>query len=147
MGIKENLPKALVKLAGTLPITGHPTRENHVKSLERILELSVTTTRDILKERPELKDNGRELIETVRETNPELKQYLSAMPENYSKLLDNYEALQDERKIEAWADFREKLRLLLFRVLTAIGIASIILLTSFLAMIWGIPLPMRAGLQ
>ena len=147
MALKENLPKSLIKLYKSLPITGSPNKDNFQKGIDKIYELSVITEKNQLRDNPSLQENERELLDIVKESSPELKQCLSAMPGNYVKLIDNYEAMQDERKMEVWADFREKLRFLVFRMLTAVGIASVILLTSFLAMIWGIPLPLRAGLQ
>ncbi len=147
MALKEHLPKALTKLFESLPIIGHPNKDNFQLSIDKIYELSVIATKEHLKNNPSLLGDDRELIDKVKESSPELKQYLSAVPGNYVKLIDNYEALKNERKMEVWADFREKLRFLVFRMLTAIGIASVILLTSFLAMTWGIPLPLRAGLQ
>ena len=44
------------------------------------------------------------------------------------------------------ADLVEKKRFLFFRILTAIGIAAVVLLTSYLALTWEIPLPL-SGLR
>lgn len=60
---------------------------------------------------------------------------------DYSSLLNRYEKLINERKQDAYADLVERFRYLLFRILTAVGIAIVILGTGYLAHKWGIPLP------
>jgi CRISPR/Cas system-associated protein Csx1 len=55
-------------------------------------------------------------------------------------------SLMDFRRQEDWADSVEKTRLFLFRMLTAIGLASIILTTYYLGDRWGIPMPLRLPL-
>jgi hypothetical protein len=44
------------------------------------------------------------------------------------------------------SDWGEKSRAFLLRITTAIGIAIVVLATSYLAQKWGIPLPLRMGL-
>ena len=54
--------------------------------------------------------------------------------------------LKKKDKAITKADWGEKFRAFLLRMFTALGIASILLLTSYLALEWKIPLPLRMGL-
>jgi len=145
MALTKDLPERLIAHFKTLPLTGHPTRDNFEASIDKIIELSITQTKEIIEKSGEISDEN-EFIQKIIDSSSALKQYKSAMPGNYSKLLNNYESMQSFRKIEAWADLREKARLLIFRLLTAIGISAIVLSTSFLAKLWDIPLSLKVGL-
>lgn len=68
---------------------------------------------------------------------------------SFNQTLKTYNALQqqlasmtDRRKQAVKADFLDRSRFLIFRMLTAIGIATVILATGYLAHKWGIPLPL-----
>lgn len=60
----------------------------------------------------------------------------------YTHIYNAYMELINQRRQEAWADFKERVRYLVFRILTAIGIAAVIMATYYLAARWGIQLPM-----
>jgi hypothetical protein len=64
------------------------------------------------------------------------------MLSGYDRMLNEYNEIIDLRKQEMWADLVERVRYLLFRVLTAIGIAAVILGTGLIAHKAGIPLPL-----
>ena len=61
---------------------------------------------------------------------------------SYNRIAEEFYELIDLRKQEVWADFVERFRLLLFRVLTAVGIATVVLVTGYIANKLGIPLPL-----
>lgn len=61
---------------------------------------------------------------------------------HYLAMHSKYMQLKNTRKQEAWADLQERIRYLFFRILTAIGIAAVILGTAYLANRWDIPLPL-----
>lgn len=146
MALTKDLPKTLLAYYKTLPVTGHSTSENFKASIDKVIELSITQTKAMIAENSDIEIDNDILFNKVIESNSALKQYRSALPGSYSKLLNNYESMQDFRKVEAWADFREKARILIFRLLTAIGISAIVLTTSFLANLWNIPLSLRVGI-
>lgn len=60
----------------------------------------------------------------------------------YKDLYDNYNILTNIRKQEVWADYSDRNRFLVYRVLTTIGIAGVVLLTYWIAHKLEIPLPM-----
>lgn len=64
---------------------------------------------------------------------------------NYSSCLSENQKLKDLDVKIARLDLGEKIRAFCLRILTAIGIAAIVLLASYLAHKWGIPLPLRMG--
>lgn len=61
--------------------------------------------------------------------------------QSYNSLLSQYDQLIDARRQEDLMDFWAHVRSLLFRVLTALGIAAVVLLTGWLAQMLQIPLP------
>lgn len=71
-----------------------------------------------------------------------LKKHIGYAHTLYEKAFVMYQAIENERKQEAWADMKERIRYLVFRVLTAVGIAAVVLGTGYLAQCWGIPLPL-----
>ncbi|MEW8042490.1 MAG: hypothetical protein AB2800_20075 [Candidatus Thiodiazotropha endolucinida] len=67
---------------------------------------------------------------------------LQNLRRSYIETYNGYQALVDERRQEAKADMVERIRYLFFRMLTAIGIAIVVMVTYYLAGEWGIQLPM-----
>ena len=67
---------------------------------------------------------------------------IEAINSAYVRVTSEHAWLASQQKQVVWADFWEKTRYLMFRVLTTIGIAAIVLLTAALAHWWEIPLPM-----
>lgn len=61
---------------------------------------------------------------------------------NYARLHADRELLLHSARVEDDADLREKFRFLAFRMLLAVGIATVVLLTGYLAKVLEIPLPM-----
>jgi len=60
----------------------------------------------------------------------------------YERMHEEHAHLINVRKQEIYSDLVERFRLLLFRVLTAIGIATVVLCTGYFANKFGIPLPL-----
>ncbi|MEW8288744.1 MAG: hypothetical protein AB2697_22400 [Candidatus Thiodiazotropha endolucinida] len=67
---------------------------------------------------------------------------LQNLRRSYSETYNGYQTLADKRRQEAKADMVERIRYLFFRMLTAIGIAAVVMTTYYLAGEWGIQLPM-----
>ncbi|NVK23922.1 MAG: hypothetical protein HWE10_03240 [Gammaproteobacteria bacterium] len=79
-----------------------------------------------------------------------LKKYFESYEETTESFFNHHQnaikranELSDFEKRALKLDFKERLRFLVFRILTAIGIAAVVLLTAYLADLWGIPLPFR----
>lgn len=67
--------------------------------------------------------------------------------EHFYKLTHENEAyLCDSRKQEDWATSWDHAKTFIFRMITTLMIAGVILLTGYLAQHWGIPLPMLRAL-
>ncbi|MEW8070682.1 MAG: hypothetical protein AB2826_09675 [Candidatus Thiodiazotropha sp.] len=67
---------------------------------------------------------------------------LKNLRRSYLETYNGYQTLADKRRQEARADMVERIRYLFFRILTAIGIAVVVMVTYYLAGEWGIQLPM-----
>ncbi|MBT3042972.1 MAG: hypothetical protein KME67_08950 [Candidatus Thiodiazotropha sp. (ex Codakia orbicularis)] len=60
----------------------------------------------------------------------------------YMRMHDSFKVVLNERHQEARADMKERIRYFIFRMLTAIVIATVVMGTYYLAGEWGIQLPM-----
>ncbi|MET0061093.1 MAG: hypothetical protein ABW176_02255 [Candidatus Thiodiazotropha endolucinida] len=60
----------------------------------------------------------------------------------YMRMYNAFKLVLHERRQEARADMKERIRYFVFRVLTAVGIAAVVMGTYYLAGEWGIQLPM-----
>lgn len=61
----------------------------------------------------------------------------------YAQMYSAYQEIRDQRSQHNWAHFWENARILLFRILTAVGIAAVVLGTYAIADGLGIPMPLR----
>lgn len=66
----------------------------------------------------------------------------SEYEEGYRRLYTQHHDLFNELKQERLHDWGEKARALLFRMLTGVGVAAIVLATGYLAQLWQIPIPL-----
>lgn len=64
----------------------------------------------------------------------------------YSVAYDLQKELSDKRRQENWSNSWDHAKTILYRTLTTIMIAAVILATGFLAKLWEIPIPMLRGL-
>ncbi len=71
--------------------------------------------------------------------NHKKKQYLTS---SYKRMYDLYDDTIQKRKEILNIDLQERIRFLVFRIATAIGIAGVVLLTAYIAHKYGIPLPL-----
>ncbi|MEW7973859.1 MAG: hypothetical protein AB2821_10295 [Candidatus Thiodiazotropha endolucinida] len=110
--------------------------EDFTKHLETFLEKIIKETRE---QAVKGKDE-QQLIEHMRHHLG--KSPLHNARRSYYETYNAYQILVDERRQEAKADMVERIRYLLFRMLTAIGIAAVVMGTYYLAGEWGIELPM-----
>ena len=85
-----------------------------------------------------------ETLATIQDHH-ELNSKKSRLIARHSEMIDRYHKYKDTRKAESWSDFKEKFRFLCFRLITTIGIAAIILTTSWVSDVLEIPLPLRVS--
>lgn len=86
--------------------------------------------------------NGKQITDAlaVKETRKKLE--LQELEQHYSIVYAQRDRLLHSFRIEDAADLREKLRFLAFRMLLAVGIAAVVLLTGYFAKAMEIPLPL-----
>lgn len=111
--------------------------------LDKYLDQAISVTIQTLKDNPEEKP---EEIRGIVKENKNLSSTLTGIEDANEKLIKQNKELRDIEKRLVRADWGEKFRTILFRILTTISIAAIILLTGYLAQEWGIALPFRMGL-
>ncbi|WP_316365370.1 hypothetical protein [Candidatus Thiodiazotropha sp. CDECU1] len=103
----------------------------------------VTILETTAKDAHDMTNNGDDEHRILEHTKHRLvKPHLENIRVSYSAMYTAYKALVDERRQEAKADMVERIRYLIFRILTAIGIAVVVMWTYYLAGEWGIELPM-----
>ena len=89
---------------------------------------------------------GNMLVEAAEKTADETlasdRYDLGRLLSTYQLIVNQRNHLANERKQETWADLFDRASSLAFRMLTALGIAAVVLLTGYLAQTWRIPLPM-----
>lgn len=135
-------------------------RENWGKSLEALLPTSVHERREHQRwesrfdsmiegiveycyEEAKKEDSTTEaIIRFVSDSVDSERFGAKGVKKDYGKLYYAYKRLIDTRRQDSWADYHERLRYLLFRILTAVGIAAVVLGTGYLAKCWNIPLPL-----
>lgn len=88
--------------------------------------------------REELHDHLREHFEKTQKDRSQ-----GAISRSHSLYLDKWENIVDGDKRAVWADFHQQGRLLMFRFISALSIAAVILFTYWLGDLWGIQLPLR----
>ncbi|MEW8548575.1 MAG: hypothetical protein AB2693_34165 [Candidatus Thiodiazotropha sp.] len=114
--------------------------EDFTRHLETFLE-------KMIKETGEMAVQGKDEQQRIEHMKRQLgKSHLSNAIRSYRETYSAYHALVDVRRQEAKADMVERIRYLLFRMLTAIGIAAVVLATYYLAGVWGIQMPMARAL-
>lgn len=88
------------------------------------------------------KADAKQIINSL--SAPDVRQRLgiTEMEGNYGRLHGDRETLLHSMRVEDRADLREKFRFLAFRMLLALGIAAVVLMTGYVAKVAEIPLPM-----
>lgn len=82
-----------------------------------------------------------ELLKCI-ETMPGVNNDAAKLRASYGRVWEQRATLLDERKQEQWANLRDHLRSLIFRTLTTLMIAGIVLGTGWMAKAYEIPLPL-----
>ncbi|AEF03720.1 hypothetical protein [Alteromonas naphthalenivorans] len=85
-----------------------------------------------------------EALTAMLETDNEVKFPRSQLVSSYLKVCRDYKKLSDQESRLSKFDFKERVRFLIFRICTAIGIAAVILGTAIVAKELGIALPLSS---
>ena len=105
--------------------------------------------KDMGKTYPELRSIGiepKDLEEIIKSgSRSDSRKLLENTRRKVSELVFARRRLLSLSGMLAAADRGEKIRAFILRMSTAIGVAAVILITSYLAQKWGIPLPLRMG--
>ena len=143
--IKENgLKERIVRNIKPILTGFHATKPDQYKAelkalcIESIVRIRTKRGETTLSEM-EIQEIKKEIEEEFfqQQKNLNLGHKLNA---TYSRMYSEYTRIKVMQKNESNADYSERMRYLAFRLLTAIGIAAVILSTSYLANKWDIPL-------
>ena len=123
------------------------------KSLQSFITGIVDDTINTVAEHHSLDVDNEEIKKILDSKIDDGKKVVAQYGNSYSTVMIHIDRLHKERKelldIKKElkkADIAEKFRTFILRVSTAVAIAGIILLTSYYAQKWGIPLPLRMGM-
>lgn len=86
--------------------------------------------------------NAKQILDALAVEDTRRRLGLLELEHDYAAIHAQRERLLHAVSVEDGADLREKLRFFAFRMLLAIGIAAVVLLTGYAAKVLEIPLPM-----